>query len=183
MQKTTKKVKRIDNLEKEVKEHERELKAIREAFESHNINSLNTLLIQNIPKSSRLSAKPLKKISSKEKERREEMRRWKEVEDLTKIQQSLLRQVKGKKKIEPIDKRILTANQRFMNIDKDDIFAINLNKECDRILGNEKSKQFIPNKTMYTAWRKNPKLVKTISHKTFRKSASKKNGEIYIKGR
>lgn len=175
MQKTTKKVKRIDNLEKEVKEHERELKAIKEAFESHNINALNTLRMQNIPKTSRLSAKPPKKLSSKEKERRDDIRRWKEVEDLNKIQQSLFKQVKGRKKIEPIDKRILTANQRFTNIDKDDIFAINLNKECDRILGNENSKQFKPNKTMSTTWRKNPSTVRTTSIKKNKKSAGKKN--------
>ena len=175
MQKTTKKVKRIDNLEKEVKEHERELKAIKEAFESHNINALNTLRMQNIPKTSRLSAKPPKKLSSKEKERRDDIRRWKEVEDLNKIQQSLFKQVKGRKKIEPIDKRILTANQRFTNIDKDDIFAINLNKECDRILGNENSKQFKPNKTMSTTWRKNPSTIRTTSIKKNKKSAGKKN--------
>ena len=175
MQKTTKKVKRIDNLEKEVKEHERELKAIKEAFESHNINALNTLRMQNIPKTSRLSAKPPKKLSSKEKERRDDIRRWKEVEDLNKIQQSLFKQVKGRKKIEPIDKRILTANQRFTNIDKDDIFAINLNKECDRILGNENSKQFKPNKTMSTTWRKNPSTVRATSIKKNKKSAGKKN--------
>ena len=175
MQKTTKKVKRIDNLEKEVKEHERELKAIKEAFESHNINALNTLRMQNIPKTSRLSAKPPKKLSSKEKERRDDIRRWKEVEDLNKIQQSLFKQVKGRKKIEPIDKRILTANQRFTNIDKDDIFAINLNKECDRILGNENSKKFKPNKTMSTTWRKNPSTVRATSIKKNKKSAGKKN--------
>ena len=175
MQKTTKKIKKIDNLEKEVEEHERELKAIKEAFENHNINALNTLKIQNIPKTSRLSAKPPKRLSSKEKERRDDIRRWKEVEDLNKIQQSLFKQVKGRKKIEPIDKRILTANQRFTNIDKDDIFAINLNKECDRILGNENSKQFKPNKTMSTAWRKNPSTIRTKSNKKDRKSAGKKN--------
>ena len=175
MQKTTKKVKKIDNLEKEVKEHERELQAIKEAFENHNINALTTLRMHNIPKTSRLSAKPPKRLSSKEKERREDIRRWKEVEDLNKIQQSLFKQVKGRKKIEPIDKRILTANQRFTNIDKDDIFAINLNKECDRILGNENSKQFKPNKTMSTAWRKNPNMIRTTSYKKNRKSAGKKN--------
>ena len=175
MQKTTKKIKRIDNLEKEVEEHERELKAIKEAFENHNINALNTLRIQNIPKTSRLSAKPPKRLSSKEKERRDDIRRWKEVEDLNKIQQSLFKQVKGRKKIEPIDKRILTANQRFTNIDKDDIFAINLNKECDRILGNENSKQFKPNKTMSTAWRKNPSTIRNTSNRKDRKSAGKKN--------
>lgn len=175
MQKTTKKVKKIDNLEKEVKEHERELQAIKEAFENHNINALTTLRMHNIPKSSRLSAKPPKRLSSKEKERREDIRRWKEVEDLNKIQQSLFKQVKGRKKIEPIDKRILTANQRFTNIDKDDIFAINLNKECDRILGNENSKQFKPNKTMSTSWRKNQNMIRNTSYKKNRKSAGKKN--------
>ena len=39
----------------------------------------------------------------------------------------------------------MTTNRRFLNNDKD-VFAINLNKECDRILGNENSKQYIPDK-------------------------------------
>ena len=134
MQKTNKKIKRIDNLENEVKEQEKELKALKEAFEKNNMNALNNLPMQGLPKTSRLSAKAPKRLTSKGKDRIEEIRRWKEVEDLNKIQQSLLKQVKGRKKIEPIDKRILTANRRFMNIDKDDLFAINLNKECDRIL-------------------------------------------------
>ena len=156
MSKTTKNWKKADNLENEVKEHEKELEAIREALEKNNMNAINNLQIKNIPKTNRYSAKIPKRLTEKEKERRDEMRRLKEVEDLNKMQQQLFKQVKSRRKIEPIDKRILTTNNKFINIDKDDIFAINLNKECDRILGNENSKQSIPTKTV-TTWRKNSK--------------------------
>ena len=176
MQKTNKKIKRIDNLENEVKEQEKELKALKEAFEKNNMNALNNLPMQGLPKTSRLSAKAPKRLTSKGKDRIEEIRRWKEVEDLNKIQQSLLKQVKGRKKIEPIDKRILTANRRFMNIDKDDLFAINLNKECDRILGIENSKQSLPNRTMATGFRKNSeRIIRNTSNKKDRKSFGKNN--------
>ena len=99
MQKIIKKGKKIDNLENEVKEHEMELKAIKEAFEKRNFNALNTLPIKNLPKSGRLSAKAPKRLSQKEKEKRDEIRRLKEVEDLNKMQQQLFKQVKSRKKI------------------------------------------------------------------------------------
>ena len=156
MSKTTKNWKKTDNLENEVKEHEKELEAIKEALEKNNMNAINNLQIKNIPKTNQYSAKIPKRLTEKEKERRDEMRRIKEVEDLDKIQQQSFKQVKNRRKIEPIDKRILTTNNKFINIDKDDLFAINLNKECDRILGNENSKQSKPIKTA-TTWRKNSK--------------------------
>ena len=157
MSKTTKNWKKSDNLENEVKDHEKELEAIKEALEKNNMNAINNLQIKNIPKTNRYSAKVPKRLTEKEKERRDEIRRLKEVEDLNKMQQQLFKQVKSRRKIEPIDKRILTTNNKFINIDKDDIFAMNLNKECDRILGNENSKQSISNKTVTTVWRNNSK--------------------------
>ena len=108
-----------------------------------------------MPKSGRLSAKAPKRLSQKEKEKRDEIRRLKEVEDLNKMQQQLFKQVKSRKKIEPIDKKILTNNNRNgFNIDNDDIFAINLNKDFERIFGNDKTKQPMNNKTVTTTWRK-----------------------------
>ena len=169
MKKYNKKGKKIDNLENEVKEQERELEAIKEAFQKNNLNALNSLPIKNLPKSGRFSAKAPKRLSEKEKERRDEIRRLKEVEDLNKIQQKLFKQVKGRRKIEPIDKKIFIANNKFLNINKDDIFAINLNKECDRILGNENSKQSIPNKTI-TAWRNRANINKIPSCKKHKKN-------------
>ena len=168
MQKIIKKGKKIDNLENEVKEHEMELKAIKEAFEKKNFNALNTLPIKHLPKSGRLSAKAPKKLSQKEKEKRDEIRRLKEVEDLNKMQQQLFKQVKSRKKIEPIDKKILT-NRNGFNIDNDDIFAINLNKDFERIFGNDKTKQPMNNKTVTTTWRKKLSANKNISHKKDKK--------------
>ena len=162
MSKTARNWKKSDNLENEVKDQEKELEAIKEALEKNNMNALNNLQIKNIPKSSRFSGKLPKRLTEKEKERRDEMRRLKEVENLDKIQQQLFKQVKGRRKIEPLDKKMLTTNKKFLNIEKDDIFAINLNKECDRILGKENSKQPLPNKTMGTAWRNKSKNDKKI---------------------
>ena len=172
MSKTTKNWKKSDNLENEVKDHEKELEAIKEALEKNNMNAINNLQIKNIPKTNRYSAKVPKRLTEKEKERRDEIRRLKEVEDLNKIQQQLFKQVKSRRKIEPIDKRILTTNNKFINIDKDDIFAMNLNKECDRILGNENSKQSISNKTVTTVWRNNSK---NKSNKKIIKNINKNN--------
>jgi hypothetical protein len=171
MQKIIKKGKKLDNLENEVKEHEMELKAIKEAFEKKNLNALNTLPIKNLPKSGRFSAKPPKRLSQKEKERRDEIRRLKEVEDLNKMQKQLFKQVKSRKKIEPIDKKLLTNNNNFFNIDNEDIFAINLNKDFERIFGNDKTKPTIANKTVTTTWRKkmSANKNKNISHKKDKK--------------
>ena len=154
MQKIIKKGKKLDNLENEVKEHEMELKAIKEAFTKKNLNALNTLPIKNLPKTGRFSAKAPKRLSQKEKERRDEIRRLKEVEDLNKMQKQLFNQVKSRKKIEPIDKKLLTKNNNFYNIDNEDIFAINLNKDFERIFGNDKTKPVMANKTATTTWRK-----------------------------
>ena len=54
--------KKSDKLEKELKEQEKELEAIKEAFEKNNMNALNSLPIKNMPKSSRFSAKVPKKL-------------------------------------------------------------------------------------------------------------------------
>ena len=184
MSKTAKDWKRSDKLEKDLKEDEKELEAIKEAVEKNNMNALHNLPIKNLPKSSRLSARIPKKLSEKEKERRDEMRRLKEVEDLDKIQKQLFKQVKSRRKIEPIDKKILITAKNInanINIDKDDIFALNLNKECNRILGNENSKQYIPNKTVTGAWTKKEKIFNRNSSQK-KEEKIKNNSKNKIKG-
>ena len=91
-------------LELDVKEKELEYEAIKEAIEKGDINLLSNFKSKG-KASSKFTAKIPKKLSEKEKEKRDEIKRWKEVEDLNKIQQQLFKQVKGRKKIEPIDKK------------------------------------------------------------------------------
>ena len=169
--------KKSDKLEKELKEQEKELEAIKEAFEKNNMNALNNLPIKNLPKTSRFSAKVPKRLSEKEKQKRDELRSLKEIENLGKIQQKLFKEVNNRRKIEPIDKRILTTNQKFINIDKDDIFAMNLNKECERVFGKENSKQYIPNKTVTTIRKKEKSVKRNTSIKKDNKNIIKKNLE------
>ena len=139
------------NLEYEIKEQEKELALIKEAVEKGNINALNTLKIK-VPKSTRRpSAKIPKKLSEKEKERRDELRRLKEVQELAKIQDKLLKRIHSRRTIEPIDKKILTAAQKMYTGNKNkDVFAENLNKECDKLLittNNFKKNNNVKNKT------------------------------------
>ena len=114
------------NLELEVKDKELEYEAIKEAIEKGNIDILSNFNIKGL-KSSKYSAKIPKKLSEKEKEKRDEIRRLKEAEDLAEIQQKLFRQVKGRRKIEPL------YNKKSVYSTKD-IYASNLNKECEKIL-------------------------------------------------
>ena len=117
------------NLELDVKEKELEYEAIKEAIEKGNMNILSNFNIKNI-KSTKFSTKIPKKLSEKEKERRDEIRRLKEAEDLEQIQQKLFRQVKGRRKIEPLyNKKSLYANK--------DVFGSNIDKECEKILVKE----------------------------------------------
>ena len=122
--KTTNKTK---NLELDVKDKERELEALKEALEKGNLDILNNLHI-NL-KSTKNSTKVPKKLSEKEKEKRDEIRRLKEAEDLAQIQQKLFRQVKGRKKIEPLYKKSLYTNM--------DVFANNIEKECEKVFPKE----------------------------------------------
>ena len=128
----------ISKLEEDVKNQERELKAIKRALENGNIEALNQLKLKD-SKSIKTSVKIPKILSAKEKERRDEIRRLKEVENLAKIQEKLLRQIHGRKKIEPINKKILATCSNHQNYDKEDVFASNLDKECQKILSNKKS--------------------------------------------
>ena len=132
--KVTKKTNKTQNLEQDVKEKEKEYEAIKEAIEKGNIDILTNFRLKNL-KSTKVSTKVPKKLSEKEKEKRDEIRRLKEAEDLAAIQQKLFRQVKGRKKIEPLyNKKNLYTNA--------DVFAANIEKECEKIFpNNEKSKK------------------------------------------
>ena len=88
-------------LEIDVKEKEMEYEAIKEAIEKGNINLLSSFNFKGL-KSTKFQSKIPKKLSEKEKEKRDEIRRLKEAEDLAEIQQKLFRQVKGRRKIEPL---------------------------------------------------------------------------------
>ena len=117
------------NLELDVKEKELEYEAIKEAIEKGNIDILSNFNIKGM-KSQKFSAKIPKKLSEKEKERRDEIRRLKEAEDLAEIQQKLFRQVKGRRKIEPLyNKKSLYATK--------DVYGANIDKECEKILSKD----------------------------------------------
>jgi hypothetical protein len=131
--KVTKKTNLTQNLEQEVIDMEKELEKIKEAHEKGNIDPLTNLRIKNL-KSTKISAKMPKKLSEKEKEKRDEIRRLREAEDLAQIQQRLFKQVKGRKKIEPLYKKNLYSNA--------DVFGANIEKECEKVFPKEeKSKK------------------------------------------
>ena len=132
--KIIKKTNKTQNLELDVKEKELEYQAIKEAIEKGNIDLLSNLNMNNL-KSTKISTKIPKKLSEKEKEKRDEIRRLKEAEDLAQIQQKLFRQIKGKRKIEPLHKKSLYTNK--------DVFGSNIEKECEKVFPKEeKSKKY-----------------------------------------
>ena len=134
MSKKIKKTNKTQDLEIDVKEKELEYQAIKEAIEKGNIDILSNFHMNSI-KSTKMSTKIPKKLSEKEKEKRDEIRRLKEAEDLAQIQQKLFRQVKGRKKIEPISKKGLYANK--------DVFAANIEKECEKVFPKEEKNKTI----------------------------------------
>ena len=132
--KIIKKTNKTQNLELDVKEKELEYQAIKEAIEKGNIDLLSNLNMNNL-KSTKISTKIPKKLSEKEKEKRDEIRRLKEAEDLAQIQQKLFRQIKGKRKIEPLHKKSLYTNK--------DVIGSNIEKECEKVFPKEeKSKKY-----------------------------------------
>ena len=132
--KIIKKTNKTQNLELDVKEKELEYEAIKEAIEKGNIEILSNFKINNL-KSTKISTKIPKKLSEKEKEKRDEIRRLKEAEDLAQIQQKLFRQVKGRKKIEPLYKKSLYPNM--------DVFGSNLENECEKMFPKEEKNKKI----------------------------------------
>ena len=148
------KTQKTQNLEKDVKEKELEFELIKEALEKKNID----LLIKFRTKNLKSSTKIPKKLSEKEQEKREEIRRLKEAENLEKIQQVLFRQAKGKRTIKPLYK-----NNLYKNVD---VFGKNIQDVCQKILIKEeknkhnlnKSENIVENKSVLLNCKKNDDL-------------------------
>ena len=155
--KVTKKTNKTQNLEQEVIEMEKEYEAIKEASEKGNMDVLTNFRIKNL-KSTKISTKIPKKLSEKEKEKRDEIRRLKEAEDLAQIQQKLFKQVKGRKKIEPLYKKNLYSNA--------DVFAANIEKECEKVFPKEEKSKKIEIHTSETVISKNGSSRTNINNLT-----------------
>jgi len=140
--KNVKRGKKSYNLEQDIKDQEKELHALKQAFEFNDMNLLNVLPMKNIPKGKKNSARLPKKLNDEINEKRKELKKLKEIEELNKIQMTLFKDVKirGRKnyKLNPISQRMPSADKKFYHTE--DYFAINLNKECDKILGNKNNK-------------------------------------------
>ena len=141
------------NLEKEVKEQERELKALKQVYELNDINALNALPLKYIPKTKKNSVKIPKKLNELEKEKRKELIKWKEVKELNKIQMTLFKDINNKRKrnyqLNPISQRVPSFDKKFYQTE--DFFAKYLNEECDKIFGDNnknKLKKNFANKTV-----------------------------------
>ena len=167
-------------LELDVKEKELEYEANKEAIEKGDINLLSNFKSKG-KASSKFTAKIPKKLSEKEKERRDEIRRLKEAEDLAQIQQKLFRQVKGRRKIEPL------YNKKGLYSHKD-IFASNLDKECEKILvkdeKNNKNKKYELTKSHNNMNNENiilKKKYKIDCDKTVKETDEEKDNE-YLNG-
>jgi len=140
------------NLEQEIKEQERELNALKKVYELNDINALNVLPLKNFPKKKKNSVKIHKKLNDEEKERRKELKKLKEVEELNKIQMTLFKDIKSQRKnykLNPISQRTNSFGRKYFQTE--DYFVQNLNKECDKILGDTKktkNKKYNPIKTV-----------------------------------
>ena len=147
------------NLEQEIKEQERELNALKKVYELNDINALNVLPLKNFPKTKKNSVRIPKKLNDEEKERRKELKKLKEVEELNRIQMTLFKDIKSQRKnykLNPISQRTNSFGKKYYQTE--DFFADNLNKECDKILGDNKktkNKKYNPIKTVRESdWRK-----------------------------
>ena len=138
------------NLEQEIKEQEKELNAIKQVFELNDLNALNVLPIKNIQKTKKNSVRIPKKLTEREKEKRKELKKLQEIEELQKIQMTLFKDINKHRKrnnqLNPISQRIPSTGKEFYKTE--DVFASNLNKECEKILGNKKNKKYNPSKTV-----------------------------------
>ena len=140
------------NLEQEIKEQERELNALKKVYELNDINALNVLPLKNFPKTKKNSVRIPKKLNDEEKERRKELKKLKEVEELNRIQMTLFKDIKSQRKnykLNPISQRTNSFGKKYFQTE--DFFADNLNKECDKILGDNKktkNKKYNPIQTV-----------------------------------
>ena len=174
------------NLEQEVKEQEKELDALKTVFELNDIKALNILPLKNIQKSKQNSVRIPKKLNKLEQEKRKELKKLKEVEELNKIQMSLFKEIGRKRNkntlLNPISQRVPSFEKRVYQTE--DFFVNYLNKECDKILGNNKNSSKNKNLNRTTAdsdWNKGKfnnnirltkytkKNLKTLYNDEFRK--------------
>ena len=174
------------NLEQEVKEQEKELDALKKVFELNDIKALNILPLKNIQKSKQNSVRIPKKLNKLEQEKRKELKKLKEVEELNKIQMSLFKEIGRKRNkntlLNPISQRVPSFEKRVYQTE--DFFVNYLNKECDKILGNNKNSSKNKNLNRTTAdsdWNKGKfnnnirltkytkKNLKTLYNDEFRK--------------
>ena len=174
------------NLEQEVKEQEKELDALKKVFELNDIKALNILPLKNIQKSKQNSVRIPKKLNKLEQEKRKELKKLKEVEELNKIQMSLFKEIGRKRNkntlLNPISQRVPSFEKRVYQTE--DFFVNYWNKECDKILGNNKNSSKNKNLNRTTAdsdWNKGKfnnnirltkytkKNLKTLYNDEFRK--------------
>ena len=137
----SKRAKTLNNLEKDIIEQEKELNALKKAFELNDVKALNILPMKYIPKTIRHSKKIPKLLNEEINEKRKELKKLEEIEELNKIQMTLFNKIKTQRnknyKLNPISQRVNSTDKKFYQTE--DYFAINLNKECEKILGDRKN--------------------------------------------
>ena len=164
--KNAKRPKTLNNLEKDIIEKEKELNALKKAFELNDLKALNILPVKYIPKTKRPSIKIPKALNDEINEKRKELKKLKEIEELDKIQMTLFKNIKTNRKknykLNPISQRMHSTEKNYCKTE--DFFANNLNKECEKIFGN-KPRNNSRNLNLYntannTEWKKNNKVKK-----------------------
>ena len=96
--KNAKRPKTLNNLEKDIIEKEKELNALKKAFELNDLKALNILPVKYIPKTKRPSIKIPKALNDEINEKRKELKKLKEIEELDKIQMTLFKNIKTNRK-------------------------------------------------------------------------------------
>ena len=138
----SKRAKTLNNLEKDIIEQEKELNALKKAFELNDVKALNVLPMKYMPKTIRHSKKIPKLLNEEINEKRKELKKLEEIEELNKIQMTLFNNIKTQRnknyKLNPISQRG-HSNDNKKYYQTEDYFAINLNKECEKILGDKKN--------------------------------------------
>ena len=94
-----------------------------------------------IPKTKRNTVKIPKILNEEMNEKRKELKKLKEIEELNKIQMTLFKNIKHPRnkniKLNPISQRMHSTDKKYYQTE--DFYAINLNKECEKIFGDKKS--------------------------------------------
>ena len=154
--------KTLNNLEKDIIEKEKELNALKKAFELNDFTALNILPMKFVSKTKRHSIKIPKELNNEINEKRKELKKLKEIEELDKIQMTLFKNIKSQRnknyKLNPITQRINSTDKNKKYFQTEDVFANNLNKECEKILGNKIiniNNKIKLNSTTTNQWQKN----------------------------